>query len=138
MHDYEKALKNCGLKLTKHRKGIYDVLAKTDRPLDASEIYEKLIGSNVNLSTVYRTLEIFEEAKIVTKVVLSPNSTATYELNHNEHKHHLVCIKCHEVTAISGCPLKDYVAEVGLGKGYYIIEHKLEILGICPNCQTKS
>jgi len=39
------------------------------------------------------------------------------------------------VTPLSGCPLKGYDQKVHQSTRYEILEHKLEILGICPECQ---
>ena len=138
MKPYETVMRECGLKMTRQRALVFDVLAMADTPLDAAEIYESLIKSKINLSTVYRILELFASEGIVLKYVLSPNNTSTYELNRHEHKHHLICVKCHSIKAISGCPLKDYVISLSVESHYQILDHKLEILGVCPKCQTNS
>ena len=65
-----------GLKRTKPREQVYDVLAAADRPLDVREIYSRLEGQGLALSTVYRVLTAFEEHQMVTKTTIMGEDTA--------------------------------------------------------------
>jgi len=137
MGSYEQAMRRSGLKRTKQRELVYAVLDGVDSPISAEQIYKALLSDAINLSTVYRILENFVDKNIVIKTTLGKSVTAIYELNRQEHKHHLICVKCHAIVAISGCPLEQYVAELSETSHYQILEHKLEILGICPKCQSQ-
>jgi len=135
---YMKAMQDSGLKLTIRRELVYAVLYRAEFPIDVDCIYKELIHEKINLSTVYRTLESFVAKGIVKKGNLGNASVATYELNRQEHKHHIVCVKCHQIAAISGCPLEQYVKHLKATSGFEILEHKLEIQGICPVCKEKN
>jgi len=134
---YEKAMRENNLKQTTRRELVYSVLYHAELPIDVEYIYKVLIQEKINLSTVYRTLESFVDKGIVKKGNLGNASVATYELNRQEHKHHIVCVKCHNIEAILGCPLEQYVQSLKQTSGYEILDHKLEIFGVCPKCQAK-
>lgn len=132
-------LKN-GIKYTKKREWIYETLLMCGAPISAEALYQMLLSTveeEMNLSTVYRTLDVFTQKGLVLKNTLSVDDRATYEINHNEHRHHLMCVSCGAITPITGCPLASYEKELIAHTGYQILEHKLEILGVCPKCQIK-
>ncbi len=129
-----------GIKNTLQRQSVYEVLLKSKQPLSAESIYQELLEGNsdaANLSTVYRVLEVFTQKGLVIRSTLSMEGRATYEINHHEHRHHLSCVVCGEIKPIKGCPLAAYEKQLVDATGYQIVEHRLEILGICPTCQIK-
>ena len=68
----QEFLKSKNIKVTRGRIEILDILKNAESSLSAEKIYllsrEKSI--NINLSTVYRTLELFEEKQIQKKLLL--------------------------------------------------------------------
>ncbi len=126
------------LKNTNHRHMLYMLLKESKQPISAEEIYRLIsvkLDKPINLSTVYRILETFEQKGLVLKSQINLNGKALYEINHMEHRHHLICIKCNKISPIKGCPLGDYEIELEKQTGYKILEHNLEIKGLCPSCQ---
>ena len=59
--DNEELFTSQGLKNTKSRNLIYNILEQSDVPVTAEQVFLKLKGSgfSINLSTVYRILEVF-------------------------------------------------------------------------------
>ena len=47
------------MRLTKKRETILNILKQTDKPLSAEDIYKELGDASMNLSTIYRALELF-------------------------------------------------------------------------------
>lgn len=70
--DYNNFLKNKGIKVTKGRVAILDFLSKAEKSLTVDTIYEecKSVGVDINLSTVYRAMELFEAKGIVDRFPL--------------------------------------------------------------------
>lgn len=131
-------LKASSIKVTKQRVGILQILSEADSPLTAENIYLTLSGrekGTANLSTVYRILDAFTQKDILIRTNLNLEGKATYELNHREHRHHIICIVCNEIIPIKGCPLGDYEIKIRKSTGYEIVGHNLEIRGVCPKCQ---
>lgn len=135
--EYTKKLKDCGLKITNGRKSVIQVLADSKIPLSADEIYSTLNNANkdINLSTVYRILELLSSKNIVTKINFIGNSHMLYEYNNMIHKHYLVCTKCKKIYSICHCPLKEYEKEVEKDSGFTITGHSLFLYGLCKKCK---
>ncbi|MCX8131093.1 MAG: transcriptional repressor [Clostridia bacterium] len=126
-----------GCKNTKSRKIIVDALEKADKPISADDIYLRIKeeGNSVNLSTVYRTLDLMESKNLVTKIHMG-DGKARYGLTGDGHKHHLICTNCHKSVPIDTCPLETLQKDVGSKTRFDITGHKLELYGICPECKN--
>ena len=137
--NYKKILTCQGLKNTKHRNSILDILSKCDVPVTAEDIYLKLKNNStsISLSTVYRTLETLCSKGLILKISISEDNKALFELNRMEHKHHIVCVGCKKMFSVDGCPLKEYEKVLQEKMGFDITGHKLEIYGYCPKCTEK-
>ena len=137
--DFKKELASIGLKNTRHRIEILNILDRSAQPIPAEEVFLNLKdhGVTVNLSTVYRTLETLVDKGLATKVKVSGDNRALYELNRQVHKHYLVCLECKKMQAIEYCPLEDYEKSLAEQTDYLISGHRLDIYGYCPQCRDK-
>ncbi|MDO1580527.1 iron response transcriptional regulator IrrA [Rhizobium oryzicola] len=90
--DVETRLRDCGLRPTRQRVALADLLfAKGDRHLTVEELHEEAItaGVPVSLATVYNTLHQFTEAGLIR--VLAVESAKTYfDTNVSDHHHFFV------------------------------------------------
>lgn len=132
-------LAQSGIKFTRHRQQVYDLLKKNDQPVSAEQVYNELSLSNIsiNLSTVYRILDALSEGELVTKLNISTDNKTLYEYNCNAHRHYLVCLNCNKIFTIKNCPLGDYEKEVQKDTGFCITGHKLTLYGYCAECAGK-
>lgn len=137
--DYKELFAGKGLKNTQSRNLIYGVLSETGLPMTAEQIFIKLkeTETSVNLSTVYRTLELFVEKGLVLKANMAESNKAMFEVNHHDHKHYLVCLNCREMIPVEGCPLEEYEKVLNKKIGFDVTGHKFEIYGYCKNCQMR-
>lgn len=136
---YEEILNKTNLKATKHRLSILEELESNELTITAEDLYIKLKdrGVCISLSTVYRCLETLHEKGIVKRSNLPDYNKAVYEFNHNDHRHHLICIKCHKMLPIIGCPLEGYEKLVESKFGFTVKGHNLEVYGCCDVCERK-
>ena len=127
-----------GLKNTKHRNLVLDILKGSDCPLTTEEIFLKLkeVDTSISFSTVYRILEAFA-VKGITEKSTATDGRHAFELSPTAHKHRLVCIGCKKMVAIEGCPLSDFSKSLENETQFDITAHKLEIYGYCPACKDK-
>jgi Fur family transcriptional regulator, ferric uptake regulator len=130
-------LESSGLKKTKQRQAIVDILNKAIQPLTADDIYIELknVNISISLSTIYRILDVMTEKKIIVKLNVSNNNKALFEINQMIHKHYLSCLVCKKIISVNFCPMGDYEADLEKETGYEIIGHKLEIFGYCKECR---
>lgn len=132
-------IKLCGLRNTKSRSAILDVLAQSAQPISAEQIFFDLKEKNItaNLSTVYRTLDALVDKNLATKLSITGDNRTLYELNRMVHRHYLVCLGCKKILAIDSCPLKGYEKTLAEKTNYLISGHKLDVYGYCPKCRGK-
>jgi Fur family ferric uptake transcriptional regulator len=137
--DLGDELKRCGLKSTKHRAAILDILKKSAEPVSAEQVFLMLKVQEIpaNLSTVYRTLEALSDKDLATKLNITGDNKALFEYNRMVHRHYLVCLGCRKIKAINSCPLEDYEESLAKETNFSIIGHKLNVYGYCPECAEK-
>lgn len=125
-----------GYRNTKSRQAVLEILEKTEVPLSAEDIFLciKQSGRSVNLSTVYRILELMESMQLVEKTVIN-DGRARFTLMENGHTHHLICTRCHRMVSIDSCPLKALESDISRETQFDITGHKLEVYGLCPDCR---
>ncbi len=136
----EERLKKSGLKTTKSRKAILDILIRSNQPMAVEQIFLLLKENqiNINLSTVYRTLESLENKDLVTKISLMDDDRMLFEYNQLGHRHYLVCVTCKKIITVQNCPLGSYERVLENETRFNIIGHKLYLYGYCENCQRSN
>jgi Fur family ferric uptake transcriptional regulator len=132
-------LREGGYRLTPQRLMILAALESSDEHISAEEIYASVTAKypNVNISTVYRTLELLKKLGLVYEIDLG-EGRIRYHAGESGHHHHLVCQKCSRVSDIreeSLSPLRDSL----LHDYNFRAELKhVAIFGICEECREKS
>ena len=133
-------LRRSGLRHTKQRDSIIEVLDASVDPDSAKDIYTRLIdkGIPVDLSTVYRTLDALESAGTVRRIVTENDDFAYYEFTGRGHHHYLICLECRKIRSIDYCPLASYEISLSKETDFIIEGHSLNIYGHCPECSHKT
>ncbi|MBC2721964.1 Fur family transcriptional regulator [Desulfosporosinus sp.] len=136
--NYRELLKREGIKNTKHRTAILEILEESDSPKTAEQLFISLKDktASIDMSTVYRTLDTFTSKNLVIKSNRVDDGKALYELNHHEHKHHLLCVGCHKLISIEDCPIGELQQMLKRKIDFDITGHKLEIYGYCHDCKN--
>ncbi|MBU3196168.1 Fur family transcriptional regulator [Clostridium algidicarnis] len=129
-------LKNKAIKATKARIIIYNIISDCDCGITAEYIHNKCLESNIsiNLSTVYRSLDLFEEKGLVEKYDFG-EGTYNYTLKKHDHKHLLECSLCHKEIELQ-CPMQQIEELVKSKTGFTLAEHELKMTGICKDCKN--
>ena len=117
---------------------IFDVIKNSPNSLTAEEIYNNVSQNiNINLSTVYRTLNNLVEKDLVTKIVRQ-DKISYYELADNDQKHYLICDKCNQAYPTDMCDIEKIERKIKRETGFNITSHTLEFHGICPECSKNA
>jgi len=129
-----------GLKSTRQRDIILDCFLSCDQHLSTEELYLKLkeIMPGIGFATVYRTLKLFAESGIAREIQFGDGQTRYEHLQAGEHHDHLVCTKCGAIMEFENETIEKLQAEVARNHGFKIINHKLELYGICAKCNSSS
>ncbi|HEX3018132.1 MAG TPA: transcriptional repressor [Caproicibacter sp.] len=133
-------LKKCGLKSTRRRGDVLQILEASSSPVTAEKIFLELKEKNINisLSTVYRILDVLVEKEIVLKMNSTENDSAMFELNRRIHRHYLVCLGCRKMIPVENCPLNGLEKRLEQETGFQVTGHSLEIYGYCSDCRKKT
>ena len=128
-----------GLRMTKQRKVVYEVLLEEprDHPT-ASEVFvrakEKM--PSISLATVYNCLETLTNSGAVKQVNVD-REASRYCPNLDPHAH-FFCAECEQVYDITLKDSADTAALWSLPEGSSIEEIEVSMKGLCPDCSSKA
>ncbi len=133
-----QVLRETGHKATPQRMMILSALRHADGHLTAGDIYEGMREDHpyVDISTVYRTLGVLKELRLVSETDMGSGDT-TYEWvrQHRRH-HHLICRECDAVASLDHTYLEDLGAEILAESGFRPDIDHFAIFGLCADCQS--
>ena len=138
MGDYQDIagkLSQQGYRLTPQRIMILSAIENSDDHISAEEIYTQVVAKypNVNISTVYRTLELLKQLGLVTETDLG-EGRVRYHPTEKGHHHHLVCQECGAIIDLDESVLSS-VKDVLLQEYGFVADLRhLAIFGRCVNC----
>jgi len=130
------------IKKTLARTAILDILKRVKKPIDVSEIIERLKSMKIKIDrvTVFRNINLLVKKELISKVEFNEGKYR-YELSSLPHHHHLVCTKCGRINDIESNPLHKEIDKISetVNKIYdfKIEEHKVEFFGKCKICKGK-
>jgi Fur family transcriptional regulator, peroxide stress response regulator len=133
-----ETLKENGVRMTPQRHAILNYLYSTMGHPTADEIYKSLEGTfpNMSVATVYNNLRLFKDAGLVRELTYG-DSSSRFDANMVDH-YHVICRKCGKITDFDHMPLLEIEKKAAEITNYQVHTHRLEIYGICPDCQGKS
>jgi Fur family ferric uptake transcriptional regulator len=127
-----------GLRMTPQRMMIVAAIEESTDHISAEDVYSQVIKKypNVNISTVYRTLELLEEMGLVTKTDLG-GGRVRYHPAEKGHHHHLVCRECGKIIDLKEDAMNGL--KESLAKDYQFIAdlRHLGIWGRCLQCSRR-
>ncbi len=135
--DLAGLLRAGGLKVTRARLAILDVLAKEHGPFTTEEVFSRLSNTQAkgacDVVTIYRCLAKFESLGLISQCDFGDGSVR-YELRAGDHHHHhIICRKCRRVESLPNCPVEDRAIKLPK-MGFKEVSHRLEFFGVCPSC----
>jgi Fe2+ or Zn2+ uptake regulation protein len=142
MHHLVKAsneeLRKRGYRLTPQRHMILSVIQEADGHLSIEQITERVQKLNpyVNLSTIYRTLELVRELGLVRENHL-PGEQPHFEAAEGTAHHHLVCRSCHAVTHLEDTLLGTLHEQLQKEFHFHNVTLDLVAAGYCQTCWQK-
>ncbi|SHJ59820.1 Fe2+ or Zn2+ uptake regulation protein [Hathewaya proteolytica DSM 3090] len=131
----EEYLRQFNIKVTKGRIRVLDCFLEKNSPMTAEELYFILRDEDVkvDLSTIYRTLDVFETKNIVNKII-GENGTFKFILKKNVHKHKIQCSICHKEVEYE-CPMPQIEEILRKETGFYVTCGDITLEGICHKCK---
>jgi len=132
-----RELRERGLRLTPQRELVLSVLHEMEGLAGAEEIYRRVqaLSTAVDISTVYRTLDLLQEFGVVA-VVDGADGQRRYELTAGRTPHvHLVCSRCGAVISADQAPVRGLADTLRAAYGFELDLKRISLSGLCPACR---
>jgi Fur family ferric uptake transcriptional regulator len=133
--DLRSELRSRGYRVTPQRRLVLEAVGALGHATP-DEVHARVAGSGMNLSTVYRTLELLEQLGMVTHTHLG-HGAATYHAATEAAHVHLVCRSCGAVAETSPALVADAIESIAEAHGFAVDVHHMAIFGLCSSCLTE-
>ncbi len=133
------ALDRAGYRLTEPRRAVARLISDRDGTFTAADLIHDARSRHLGIgrATIFRALDLFEDLAVLERLDL-PSGEHAYVPCKPAHHHHVVCSGCGKTAEVEDRGLSSVVEEVARGTGFTIENHRLELYGICPDCQATS
>ncbi len=120
-----------GIKMTEQRRLVARVLSESVDHPDVEEVYQRAsrIDPHISLATVYRTVRLFQEARILERHDFG-DGRARYEMVPDEHHDHLVDVKSGAVVEFRNEEIEELQRAIAERYGYRLVDHDLVLYGV--------
>jgi Fur family ferric uptake transcriptional regulator len=120
-----------GMRMTGQRRTIARVLAESEDHPDVEELYRRCSGidQQISISTVYRTVKLFEDAGIIERHDFR-DGRARYEQSPDTHHDHLINLRTGEVVEFRNEEIERLQTEIVRKLGYRLVDHRLELYAV--------
>lgn len=134
--DMSSRLSELGYRLTPQRLMVVKAVEEADSHISAEEIYLQIRARYpyMNISTVYRTLELLSELGLVTETDMGDGRVRYHSIGKGHH-HHLVCQKCGEIIDVEESMLSPLRGEIEQRYGFKVNMKHLAFFGLCSKCR---
>jgi Fur family ferric uptake transcriptional regulator len=133
-HDWHQRLRARGYRLTPQRQLVLEAVAELGHATPEEIVTAaRRTASGINISTVYRTLELLEELGLVQHTHLG-HGAPTYSVS-SDHDHvHLVCRDCGCVEEAPPAIVEPIVLELAATRGFQVDVGHFAVFGRCREC----
>lgn len=120
-----------GMRMTEQRRIIAQVLQGSSDHPDVEELFRRAaqVDPNISLSTVYRTVNLFEEAGLIAKHDFK-DGRARFEPLPDEHHDHLIDIRSGRVIEFRNEEIEAIQDLIAKKLGYKLVDHRLELYAV--------
>jgi Fur family ferric uptake transcriptional regulator len=135
--DWERRLREHGFRITPQRQLVLEAV-ETLRHGTPEEILVEVqrTASGVNLSTIYRTLEVLEDVGLVTHAHIGHGPPTYHAVD--EHVHiHLVCDRCKSVQSVPATAASSFVDALEAEYGFRTDISHVSVHGLCASCKDR-
>jgi len=136
----ESSLKQLGLRLTRQRRLLLNLIEQSRVHLDAEHLLRlaRQRDSKINRVTVYRTLKMLKDSGLVDQLDLMhwEGEAHYYEARMKPEHAHVVCLRCGRIEEFYGEPLQKLRRSIENHFGFQILMVRTEVGGYCSHCRT--
>ena len=133
----ERYMTEHGLKSTRQRSLIIETFFATPGHLSVEELWSRVrkLDQKVSVATVYRTMKLLSDCGLAHARNFGDGQTR-YEAAVGKHHHdHLICTRCGAIVEFENDKIEALQDQVAKKHGFVVTSHKMELYGLCRNCQ---
>lgn len=138
MTDWQTRLRESGHRLTPQRELVLAAI-ETLGHATPDEVYAEVRrhSAAINLSTVYRTLELLDDLGLIRHAHLSDRAPTYHSVTGHEHSH-LVCRGCRTTISVGRAAIEAALGPLAAEHGFQPDYPHLTVFGLCADCATPS
>tara|TARA_B100001123_G_C15062175_1_gene928060 strand:+ start:75 stop:509 length:435 start_codon:yes stop_codon:yes gene_type:complete len=129
-------LKQHNLRWTPQRKLILEVFFQLEGHVSIDALHKKIRSRDptIGIATLYRTMKLLIDANLAEMHTFNQKTTyeRLYQVGHHDH---LICKICGKTVEFEHPLIEKYQKEVCDRHGFYLKSHRMELVGLCNQCQ---
>jgi Fur family ferric uptake transcriptional regulator len=128
-----------GLRSTEQRRVVTEMFFTSTGHLSIEDLLDRVRVEEprIGYATVYRTLKLLKECGLAFERHFG-DGVSRYEVAWaDEHHDHLICVECEKIIEFEDEAIEDLQHKVSAKQGFKLVRHKLELYGVCTDCQAK-
>ena len=137
----QQAVASRGIRMTKQRRVILQVMDAAEQHLDVDQILERAqrIDADVHLVTVYRTIELLKKQGLIDELdLLHLRGDRHYYETHGPRDHiHVACLRCGKVREFESQLYEQLKAQIARDFHMKVTVSRTEVGGYCAECLAK-
>lgn len=138
----QNALRQRGIRLTRQRRVILQVMDAAEQHLDVDQILDRAqkISPEVHLVTVYRTIDLLKKEGLIDELdLLHLRGDRHYYETHGPRDHiHVACLRCGKVREFESRLYEQLKDQIARDCDIRVTVSRTEVGGICNDCLAAS
>lgn len=128
------------LRLTRQRELILEGFLAVEEHISAEELYRIVSkkDTSIGLATVYRTMNLLVDCGLAHELNFGDGQARYEHVFDHQHHDHLICNNCGKIVEFSSPMIEKLQEKISREKGFVVLNHKLELYGLCRDCKKES
>jgi Fur family ferric uptake transcriptional regulator len=129
-----------GLKSTRQRALIVETFFQAGGHVSVEDVWSRVrkVDQRVSVATVYRTMKLLAESGLAHARNFGDGQTRYEAAVGREHHDHLICTSCGKIIEFENDRIEALQEHVAKRHGFKVTSHKMELYGLCRDCQRLS
>lgn len=130
-------LQENNLKVTPHRELILETFLDHEGHRSVEDIYRTVREQDprIGYTTVYRTMKLLTECGLAREIDLADGITRYEHLYNHQHHDHMICMECGQSIEFLNPEIESLQDAASEQLGFKVLDHRLQIYGLCRNCR---
>ncbi|MGB4571190.1 MAG: Fur family transcriptional regulator [Rectinemataceae bacterium] len=136
----EHYLRTRGLKMTASRETVLRAFLKNEGHMTTEDIFaaSRRLDPGIGQATVFRTVKLLSEAGLAREACQDSGARSYEHAFKHRHHDHLQCVECGKIVEFFDPAIERAQEAVFRQHGFAATGHKMELLGLCPDCANRA